>query len=354
MPGAINPTGAVGPVGSPANLARCRAGVAASRDGQRDSKWLIIGDSQVAGIGSTGFATQPDNGSLVTRLATCMTAMGVPAVRGFSAPGNNNFWTTGASWTASFFGFASLACFTSPAGGNALVYADPRINADRFDVYVLQGAGMGTVNITATGGTTVSQSMNGATGVVKLTATAAAKATTNSVSITATVGQVYVVGVEPFDSTTSKIRIANAGIGTVGAVEHIAAPGTWGTIPMINAYAPDLTVINLSGVNDRGNGRSFSQFTAAMDQLVNAALKVSSVIIATEMPTGVSPNNVNEPQWNAYAFTRQECMVYDYWSRCVSFENYNARGMVYDFLHANNLGYWDFAQGLASGLVANL
>lgn len=356
MPGPINPTGAALPIGPPSNMARFRSAVAASRDGQRDAKILLIGDSQVAGIGSTAYVTQPDLGSMCTRLATCLSGLGVAAVRGFSAPGSNNFWTTGASWTSTFFGFASLACFTSASGGNALVFADSRINADQFDVYVLRGPGFGTINITATGGSAVVQSMNNAaSSVVKLTAIAAAKATTNTVSITVTGGApCYIVGVEPFDSTATKIRVANAGIGTVGAVEHALAPTTWGTVPMINAYAPDLTVINLSGVNDRGSGRSAAVYTAAMDTVVNAALRVSSVILATQMPTGVSPNNVNEAAYNAYSFTRPEVMVYDYYSRCASYESYNARGMVFDGLHANNLGYWDFAQGLASGLVANL
>lgn len=338
----------------PANSERWRAGVANARDGVRPAKILMIGDSDFAGIGSTNYATQPDSGSPCTRLASVLTSLGLPATRGFSAPGPNNFWTYGASWSTTFFGFGSLSCATSLAGGNALVYADNRINADKFDVYVMTGSGQGTLTATATGGTPVAINCNTGTGIAKITCIAASKATTNTVSIACTVAQSYVVGIEPFDSALiTNVRIANAGIGTTGAVEHATANTTWGTVPMLNAYQPDLTVVGL-GINDRGNARTFAQYATAMDTVVNAAVAVSSVMLCTQMPSGSTPASTNEAQFNAYMFGRNDCMLYDYYSRCQTFAKYNTRGFAFDFLHPNDFGYWDEAQGIGSALMANI
>lgn len=341
---------------TPQRLPKWMQARARVRNSGGDAKILMIGDSQFFGTGSTQSATFPSNGSPSTRLATLLGSAGLASTPGFATPGVDQRWTVAGNWTASLFGFGSLAVWTSGVSAGTCVFTDSRVTWDRADVYHLRGPGLGTITCTATGGSGVNGvGANGSSDAAKVTASAASASSANTVSIVPTVANCYVTGVELWRNGTSVARIGNAGVGTTGVAQHVIPSqiNTWGTIPHMNAYQPDLTLIGL-GVNDRGAGRTAAQFKTDMQTLVTAAKAVGDVILCTEMPSQAAPQATNEAQFNdairelAYS---NSVGLYDYYSRCISWASYNSRGMAADALHQNNLGYWDWADGFAPALM---
>lgn len=322
-------------------------------DGTANAKIMMIGDSTYFGIGATN-ATAPFNGSPCTRMVQLMNAAGIPAQHGLVPPGTpDTRWTLGSGWSAQLLGLGSLACYGS-GGVVASTFAENRFAWDKADCYYLQGPGIGTETFTATGGSAATATGNNATSSIqKVTATAASKLNTNSVSFVPTSGTAYCAGIEVYDSTAFKVLVANGGIGTVGAQQHAAATTTWGTIPFLNAYQPNLTCIGV-GINDRGNGRTVNQYVADMQTIITGAKVWGDVILCTENPSQNAPQSTGESDFNNAILNlaaTNGLAVYDYYGRCGSWTAYNAAGNVSDALHPNEFGYWDFARGLVPALI---
>lgn len=336
---------------TPAQLPAWQRALARVRDNTADARMLWLGDSQTAGIGCTNYATNPSLGAPPTRSAGVLQSLGVPASIGLCCPANGStLWTLGSGWAAQTFGFGLLACFNSNASAFTLTFADPRTTADTFDIYCMTGAGLGTVSAVATGGSTGTLNTGiGGTGISKFTVTAAAAGTGNSVVITPTLNPCYIVGVEPRLSTTRKVLVGNAGIGTCSTGQHVALPVTWGSIPAIQAYAPDLTIIQL-GVNDRLQGINIPTYQSNLRLLITAAQVSGDVLLTSSMPSGTAVANVNEAGYNN-VLAGFGLPYFDYYSRCGSYASYTARGMSFDGLHPGELGYWDWAASLVAPLV---
>jgi hypothetical protein len=337
-------------------LPKWQAAMARVLDNAGDAKILMIGDSQFFGSGSSQSGTLPSNGSPSTRLATKLTSGGVPSIPGFITPGVDQRWTVPGNWSATLFGFGSLAAYTSAVNAGALVCTDARIAWDRCDIYYLQGFGLGTIACTATGGSAANGVGNSGTSTIaKVTASAASASTSNTISIVPTVSNCYVVGVEFWINGSSRVRVGNGGVGTTGVAQHVVSSqvATWGTIPAMNAYQPDLTIIGL-GVNDRGASRTTVQYRADMQTLVTAAKAAGDVVLCSEMPSQSAPQATNEAAFNAVLKELSglhSAPYYDYYGRCKSWASYNSLGMAADALHQNNRGYWDWANGIAPVLL---
>jgi lysophospholipase L1-like esterase len=152
------------------------------------------------------------------------------------------------------------------------------------------------------------------------------------------------------------VRVGNGGVGTVGVAEHVAASqiATWGTIPVCAAYGADLVGIGL-GVNDRGNSRTVAQFKTDMITLItNIKAQGSDIVLCSEAPTGQTPQSTNEAAYNQ---TLSDLSItynlpyYAYCERAGTFSSYNGAGFMFDALHPNNAGYWDWAQGIVPSLL---
>jgi lysophospholipase L1-like esterase len=279
----------------------------------------------------------------------------IPSSFGLIPPGVDNRWTLGSGWSATTFGIGILACYTTAPSANALVCTDARTAWDRCDVYVMRGSGIGTLTATATGGSGVPINCNqGSSDITKITCSAASLSASNTVSIICSVSNAYVVGVEFWNSTVPRIRVGNGGVGTVGAQQHVMLATSWGSIPFLAAYQADLVIIGL-GLNDRGAGRTPAQFKADMQTLITAAKLNSDVIVCSEMPAQSAPQATNEAAYNTILgdlSNENSIPYYAYAERCQSFTAYNALGLAFDGLHQNNLGYWDWAQGIVPALLS--
>lgn len=333
-------------------------GLARVLSGTADAKLLCVGDSTTAGVGASGtgvgnvesYPTQ-----LVARLGSaipCVKGMGIPPTK--LAANADPRWTAGTGWTLQSFGAARNACYGGAAQSGALVYADPEVMADTFDVYYLTGAGLGAITVTATGGAGSTVSGNGTYGVNKVTVAAAAAATTNSVSITYnTGGSVYIVGVEPYLSTTRKVRVANAGVGGSKTTDWVSNANNLGGPGLIQAYAPDLTILSL-GVNDTSTPVDVATYIANMQTIITAAQSSGDVILMPPFPSqsaaGASLLSY-EAQYAAAVRTAFGLPIADLTARVGSGDALAALGMMFDNLHGNALLYGHVAQMLAAGLL---
>ena len=293
-------------------------------------KILCVGDSTTWGIGSTLFSTFPNTGSWPTRLSSLLNSYHAPSQIGLGVPntyGTDNRWTLGAGWANYNLGWGgdgstNGASFVSSTGGT-LTYTPGSTQGtyDKFDMYYLPATGNGTVTATATGGSAVVQSTNAANGVAKVTVTAASAGTGNALAMVNSAGATWITGVEPWLSTASKIRVANAGV-TASTTSQWTIDATWGGVPHIKLYAPDLTIISL-GINDAGSAVATSTVIANLKTLITATQVSGDVIVMSFPPSGPTSSawtnyQVYEPLYpDAYAKMCQSLNLpyIDWWNR---------------------------------------
>ena len=344
------------------SLPKWRKAMARVRTGQGSAKILCIGDSTTAGTAPPLTSATAHNRAYPTWLAGILNAS-IPASRGLSIPAangssdTNDLWTLGTGWAKNGQGFATNSSYLAGSGATgALVFAEPAVNANRFDVYYVTSAGGGTIAVTATGSSAVTQSCNAAIGIGKITVSAAAAATTNTVSITNTIGNSWIVGIEPWLSTSPNlVRVANAGEGGSKLVGFWNLAGASGTAGMLTAYAPDLTIISL-GINDSTISTTEVAYRAAMTTLLGYVSAAGSDVIvlppvfqnATTFPTPAAL----QAQYAA-GLKARGIPYFDLNERNGGFAGANAAGfMCADATHMEAIGYADLAQFIASGLVA--
>lgn len=346
------------------NLQNWRRALARVRSGVGDAKVLCIGDSITTGIGSTSGATNPTITAYPSKLATLLNNVNIPAARGLGVPPTiygpqpDSRWTVGAGWTKQSFGFGSGAIFQSPASATGtLVYADT-VLADRYDVYYLKFTdGVASFNAQATGGASTPIPANGASSIAKITLSAASAATTNTVTFSWGAGNGgYVLGVEPWLSTTPKVRVANAGVGGSKSSDWQLSPIDFGSIPSIKAYAPDLTLI-LLGSNDMAQtGTTTAQTVANIAALITAA-KVSGDVAVLSVPP-INPAYVINADGQPYVTSQiaadaiaRSAVSIDIFGRLGPYSTALGLGFTADNQHPSDTGYWDIAELLFRALT---
>lgn len=296
----------------PTRLANWHAGVSAVLAGERDAKLLVVGDSTAGGVGGGSASSFIQANSWPSKMVPLLDRLIAPTAHGLAAPPSNSGavtspydsrWTLGEGWTwrrtddtDKAIGFGGKGTSVrGGAGGGLLVFGDPRIMADAFDVWiVVNNGGTGaTYSMQATGGAVVTGQTfsQPAAKLVKVTLEAGSAATTNTVTIERTGGSgaIYVVGIEPYLSTSRKIRVANAGISgsnTAGWLTRPPQDTPWHGLGLIEEYAPDLTIIDL-GINDAdpANVTSPATFAANLAQIIAAAQVSGDVILKSMIPS---------------------------------------------------------------------
>ena len=340
------------------NSVKIRKAIANVRTGTSDAKILCIGDSTTAGVGISGSIQGMPN-AYPYQLANILNACGIPSAPGLAIPGHpgnlDNRFTLGTGWNNFTIGWGANGDYQWSGGtvGN-LVYTDTNVLADRYDIYYAQNTTLGTVGITATGGTTVNQSTVGTAGTVgKVTVSAASASTSNTVTfVPANNGSIHILGIEPWLSTAKKVRVGNAGVGSSRAFTNWDIGGNWSSPTCIKAYAPDLTIISL-GINDAGDNQTIDNVKTAIVDLATAAQVSGDVLIMSPIPctSGASASVIaNLPLISA----GQQSMNYPFTnlrSRWIDGDTANTNGFMSDTLHPNALGYADIAQMLKNIII---
>lgn len=353
---------------NPGNFRRYRSALTKTLLGTKDTKILCLGDSTTAGYGNALDASFINNGSYPTRLAALLNSPTLPTAIGAGVPTSDisvdGRWTVGSGWTKSYnIGWGASSAYSGTVGTTGdLVYADPRVLADKFDVLVATSPGHGSVVVTATGGTATTSNLNNSTTtIIKITRTAATLATTNTLTFNGnTVGPSQVIHVEPYNSTKSTVRVANIGKGGSLATAWANSGGTVGAQACLAAYQPDLTIISL-GINDSNVAVPASSYIAAITTMVNAALLYGDVLLMSMTPVGLSGYRLaNIPAYRAALFdyiatTRMPFL--DIASAIGSLTNGGneglaALGYTSDNLHLSDAGYGLEAMTIAKVLNA--
>lgn len=341
-----------------AHLPKTTQALARVRGGYGDAKFLFIGDSTTEGNGTDLGVTYPHRGAWPNRAAQALTSFGIPCAAGAGVPiystNSDVRWTKGAGWGAAAYGVGPAGTYSGTAPAGTLDYADPTVNADKFDVYYLSNTGLGTITATATGGTPVVQSCNAATATRKITVTAAVAATTNNITISATGAAVYIVAIEPWLSTQSKIRFANVAQGGTRVDQWTPVGVTGFNIQaFLNLYQPDAVFIN-HGINDGAAAITTAAYLTGLNTLITWAATAGADVIF------LTPNFVStayEPTFMAGYRTaiRTSLTPYALFDSALRFRSYaqaNALGFMSDTLHPSSLGHTDIGQFVAGGILS--
>lgn len=351
------------PVVSAAAFPTFRKALASVRAGVRDAKVLCIGDSTTAGVGAdpANVFNHGGPGSYPYQLARLLGAY-VPAASGLGIPpskisGSPDVrWTPGSGWATGNFAWGNGSAYVTTQGATAALTFTGGVLADTYDIYYLQNAGLGSITVQATGGNATTTNTVGAAAVKKVTVSAGAASATNVVTITpaGNLAPVLIIGVESSLSTTRKVRVGNAGVGSSTSAQWVALPNDFGGIPAIKAYAPDLTIISL-GINDTNGGVAPADFGTALRAIIAAAKVSGDVLVLPPLPftaAGPAASIALEKQYAATAAALGPML--DLYSRTGLPGTDTAKdlGMMADSVHPNAVGYADLAQFLATKLAA--
>jgi lysophospholipase L1-like esterase len=338
-----------------AKLPVSRLAYATMKNGGADFKILCIGDSTTVGYGSSTTGTVPAFNAYPIRLAEMLGGAAGIANGRRDVSFFDNRWTVPAGYITSEWAWKGYETSSSIL---PLVFT-PGTGAtyDRFDVYTITNPGGGTLTITGTGGAAVGPySLNSAASIIKTTCSCPASSSA-AVSMVAS-GQVWVLAVEPWLSTTPRIRVGNVGVNGWLASDWIAA-GSFSPLVAVTTHAPHLCIVSL-GLNDCAAAVTTAQFYTNLKSLC-VSLKALGSDVALWIPTPPGPSGVApvllEPGIRSYlpiyrAIANELNLVL--------FDPYIRHGSAYqaaysfDGYHSNNLGYRDIAETIAAPLQAIL
>jgi|GEM_PF-6821517 len=335
---------------------RARARVTA---GVADARVLCIGDSTTEGVGNDNFATFPERSAWPARMAQRFTAAGLPAADGFSVGKNAHIatvpdtrWTAGTGWSLSNNYGVLGASYMGTAPSGSLVWSDGITIADTYDIYYIRNTGLGTITVTATGGTSVVQACTGAAGIGKVTVSAGSASPANTISVSATGALVGIVGIEPRRSTLKQVLVANWGFGGESAAFWASDAGAFDTSGVIAAYQPDLTLIKL-GLNDADSVTS-SQYIGYLNTIKSWASAYGDVAFVTWAPTIDPARLANQAEFIPALRTNFVGVnaVFDGYARVGSNAAWVTAGLTTDNLHPNELGYIDEGRFIGNALLA--
>lgn len=342
-------------------------------------KILCVGDSTTYGAGATmpdGYVNQNSWPSRMAQyldrnVATSIYGLVIPPSDGSSVPERlvDSRWTLGAGWARAVnvgVGFGGKnSNYRGMPGGGALTFADPRVTANRFDIYytTITSSTLGTFTAQATGGApVVVQEGNQPTRTIKkVTISAGSLSRDNVLSITNTgsTGNVYIVGVEAYAEGAPRIRVSNAGSSGSSTGSWLAKSGTgelatddWNYFTFMPAYEPDLVIIDL-GIND-ASSVSVETYIANIQRLADAAAAAgAAVLIKTMIPSGgAEPRPTREAEYVAALKTQlnPRYAILDLFTHYGSYARNVARGWMTDTLHGGDDIYLDEGALVAEAL----
>lgn len=354
----------------PANLPNWRKAVANARTGLAASKVLMIGTSgtQGGGVGSN-CGTQ----SIAPYLATALSNRNTPAQNtlGIIQPYIGTYdsrFAVGSGWTlenlGAGLGWADVGYVGGAVGAaGSLTFTPPSTQqVDTFDIWYEGNTGTGTLQAKVDSGTdTGINTFNATSGVYKQTVTCT-RGTGHVLTLhTITTANVYVIAVDAYDSTIKSVHVGNAGVDSVGTAVAWAVATGGASIPCIEAYAPNLTLIEL-GADDAilGTPTTPAAFLTAVTAIVTACQLSGDVILwsfplADPVVVGapvVAVEQGYQAQLLSYAASNGIGYV-NLSDRFGPYSTWNGNGFgAGDGAHPNALGNAELAGALASALLS--
>lgn len=257
----------------PKHLRRIRAALAAVRTGTGNALIAVAGDSTTYGANAT-----PGTSDYPTLIRKMLDGAGYPS-KGEMCIGYNATITSGTvdprlaltgSWGAlsglfAYAGAAASLTFTSTVAGTAV------------RIYTYDAT---PVSVSIDGGAAVQRTPTGTGPLMSVEITGLAD-TTHTVQVAWVSGVLVLHAIEVYRAA-SGVRMLNAGCSGQSS-EWFANNGdtTWGAIPVINALAPQLVVINL-GINDIASPFTVGQvspFSANIQKIITAVKPTADVAL---------------------------------------------------------------------------
>jgi len=373
-----NVTGLVGPGGrayvaaNSTYLRKWRKALSNVLIGQSNAKLLMVGDSTTAGLyapGPNSYTNTPSN--VMSRILNkSLVQTNTNSVHGDSTRNNpaNGFTTFDsrvgavgfAAWNQSSFHTGGGNAFGNSTTTTSLVFT-PIESFDTIDIYSIDntgGYGQWTVNVDG-GSTLATVDNNGSRAIRKTTVSCALGTHAINIQRNGVGGQVFIIGICCKNSTVKTVDIYNIGQGSAITADWVAVTGGIGELSSITAYAPDLTIIDLS-INDRRLGLYNSTFDTNLQTIVTTAKATGDVILCVPVPSSLSysayTTEVNIGNFNSaiYAVAKaNNCLVFDKQQLMVSYTQGNAEGLYNDTLHPNAAGYGFIGQQMANLLLTS-
>lgn len=321
------------------------------------AKLFCCGDSTTFGSPNGPASSYP------AQLTGLLNSYHVPAVQGLAIPPSaipaagspaDARWVANTGWIRNNGqGMADGASWRAPSGISTTLTYTPGITCDSFDIYYLMINGSsGSIAAQGTGGSVVNFSAVGSgAGSIGKTTVTCPSGSSNVLTMTPSIGDVYIVGVEAYLSTQSAVRVANGGVSS-------SATGTWKndtgwhSLPIIRKYQPDMSIIML-GINDAAVPVSVATWTANMQAIISACQASGDVMLMSVVPsftTGYAPYEVQYQAAAQQLALINGCSLIDIYGRFGSWALANAAGWMYDDKHPQPQGYSDIAAAVLAAL----
>jgi lysophospholipase L1-like esterase len=348
-------------------LRKFRTAIAKVKSNQANCKVLCLGDSTTFGTGSNNSNT----GDLKpfaypTQLQAMMNSAGINShANSFMGYGSPTFENNGSndarivegnSWT-NFGSNAALGGTLFENTGsttNALSFT-PTVPVDTFVIYYITAVGNGTFSAGFNSATPTNQSTNSANGFATLTISSTLGINTLNLKYVSG-GNIFIQGVEAYDSSKKWIDFINAGWPGAKASDISSNPAFYSPLSGIGFLAPDLTLLNI-GINDWGAGTSLSSFQTNVQSVITECQLSGDVIIISPAPSAASSTSVATQQtyvtvMKNLAITNNIPFI-DWWTRMGLQSTNTAMYWTSNALHPNMVGYSDNAQTIFN-MIGNL
>lgn len=323
-------------------------------NGASDARVVFVGDSTTQGYGSNG-TNQPPMfvGSSAALLAKLINARGINA--------HANTWFGGGAATTSLVNDGRLALtgtwamFNTNSSVIRVPYSSvlnssitfaPAGQCDTFRIHYLS-SGNGTFSWAIGAGEPTNKAAGNTQAFATETTSGGTLGANSLVVKNASTGvNVFIAGIEGYDSSKKWIEVINLGIGGGNSVNWNKNTGAFDALPFLRALAPNLTIIEL-GVNDLISATSRAAFESNMQAIITAAKVSGDVILMT-------PNPIQAGLWSTLTPSQIVSTLYgladdndialvDLFSRWTSWEISNPIGLYFDDRHPGQAGYADRA-----------
>ncbi|WP_084460989.1 SGNH/GDSL hydrolase family protein [Curvibacter gracilis] len=331
--------------------------IAKTLAGVSDTRILMGGDSTTYGVGAViGSTSLP--ALLANRLAV---RLPVPVINNLiipqapTSPTSDSRITIGSGWSyGGNYGFGSNASWQATSGASGNLGFTYSAWANKIRIYYLRNSGLGGFTPTINSVALTAQSAAGAGGVGVYEATfTRSNSITGSIAQT-TVGTLFILGIEFFDTTQKCIYIGNAGVAGATAADWNAG-GLWASNPMIAAYAPNHSIA-MFGINESAQGVTAAAYNAAMTTLAATLAGYGDVDLMT--PFQSDPTIGRDTLQTQYLSQLQQISaangyrLIDVRATLGSYAAANAASLMWDQSHPNAAGYALSAKGPAKYILA--
>lgn len=247
------------------------------------------------------------------------------------------------------YGFGAQGWQYNGWSGPLTTYFDPFITADSFDVYYVRGSGSTSITLQIDNETAQTFDTTGSTSIGKLTISSSAASTSHTLKVSA-VGNGAVLFIEPWLSTSKRIRVANAGAPSTNTITWASGIGIYSTA-MIQTYQPSV-VVCLLGANDAIGGIDAATVTANLGALAAASAAVGADFInLSSVPCQIPAEAALQKQYALRTRYGTSPAFIDLNGDAGSWANWNQLGYMGDLRHPNEAGMDRIAQIIDAGLA---